>query len=353
MPANGAAATSPTPTTAPVTASSPSAVLLTGQESLDRAAAALQRLQQKFLHLPTANSSRQSGTTAASDSLGQLRTPSDPTPTIAPGLHSAAATAGATAPAGQVSRASRSSFAFKLAVSGRPQAVGPSSLPHNIELISHIEHAYQSRGMGPDAPGGAPTRKESAGKESAGKESAGKESAGKESAATKSAGKNSVGKESEPELPSSRDFTTVRVLCPPSEEAETAPTGSAEDHSRGHADVAGQQQLLTRRHLPDAGSHQSHVLQHQSGTTIGHQLQSSGNQSDASSGSACLSETRLAGGGQPKQHKCTQLRMREGAEGSQEVDVYNLQSPGPIIVESAQVHLHALLSVLLVESCFS
>ena len=187
--------------------------------------------------------------------------------------------------------------------------------------------------MGPDAPGGAPTRKESAGKESA--------------------GKASVGKESESELPSSKDFTTVRVLCPASEEAETAPTGLAEDHSRGHADVAGQQQLLTRRHLPDAGSHQSHVLQHQSDTTIDHQLQSSGNQSDASSGSASLSETRLAGGGQPKQHKCTQLRMREGAEGSQEVDMYNLQSPGPIIVESAQVHLHPLLHVLLDESCFS
>ncbi|DBA92119.1 TPA: hypothetical protein ACH3X1_015845 [Trebouxia sp. C0004] len=271
-------------------ASSSTASPLTGRESLDRAAAALQALQERYLRA-----------SSASDSDGQLSSPA------------------ATKPALQ---STRSTFDFTSAVSG---------LPTSASLAS----ASQT-----DVLGGRPLQAQSATSE--GLESDLTHDATRKSV-TASLSQDSMHTSS---LQVASQAAAAEAASAATAAALTAQSAAGGDQAPESVQSASAHSLPAERGQSQAASIHSDAMSQQSGTSVGvgtsHQLLHSEEESDAvsqqphgsgsQSGSIRSLQAEQAGPGRVTKSRLGRLRVHE--EGGQMPDTYNLQSPGPILLDS-------------------
>ena len=290
----------PRPTARTAVRTDSSSAPLTAQESLDKATAALKTLQQRYLqassegahsHLST-NASAKDMSGRGMSGLNHLRA-SGLTGACFKGVQGTAA-------ADSAVLSSRSKLDFRLAVSGSAQGTGAVSMPQAATAPTHARRMLQS---------------------------AGSAAAVKHTAAQEGS-----------HLSPSKLLQNIRGSQPAGQEA----AGLASDQGLCHAVIQGQQpqpncpesdamshHTVSTGHGPDSLGHESVVSsQHphgpgvQSGSLLG-------------SSSSILEGTGQSGGKQPRQHRCGGLSVSE--ESSQEVDIYNLQSPEPVMLQNSLV----------------
>jgi len=276
-------------------ASSSTAPPLTGQESLVRATAALQALQQRY------------APASASDSEGQLSSPA------------------ATKPALQ---SSRSTFDFRSAISGLPTGASPASVSQT------------------DDPGSRPQQAQST------------TTAGLESDLTHDATRKSLTASLSQD---SVHTSSLRVAsqAPAAASAATATGCEAQsavggDQASASVQGASGQSLQAENGQSQAASINSDAISQQSGTSVSEpggdtsqlplELEDESDAvsqpphgSSSRSGSIRSLQAEQAGPGRVMKSRVGRLRVNE--EGGQMADIYNLQSPGPILLENALVSL--------------
>jgi hypothetical protein len=274
-------------------ASSSTAPPLTGQESLDKATAALQALQQRY-----------APASSASDTEGQLSSPA------------------ATKPALQ---STRSTFDFMSAVSGLPTVANLASVPQTAGLGSRPQQAQSAT------------------------------SAGLESGLTHDATRKSLTASSSQD---SVHTSSLQVASQAAAESAASATGFTAQSTVGGDQAPASVQSASRQNLQaesgqsQAASIHSDAISQQSGTSVGEPggstsqlLLSLKDESDdvgqpphgpgSQSGHSRSLQGEQAGPGRVTKSRLGRLRVNE--EGGQMPDIYNLQSPVPILLENALV----------------
>ena len=293
------------------TALNSTAPLLTGQESLDRATAALQALQQRY-----------APASSASGSDCQLSSPAASKPAL---------------------QSTRSTFDFRSAVSGLPLSAGLASASQTDDLGTQPQQAQSatSAGLESDLTHDAIRKSMTA---SSSQDSmrtsslrvASQAAVAAAAMATRCTAQTTVGGDQAP--------TSVQSASGPSASGQSASGQSlqaenAESQASSiHSDAISQQSGASVSE-PGGGTSQLQLDLEDESDAISQQPHGSGSQS----GSMRSLQGEQAGSDRVAKSRVGRLRVNE--EGAPMADIYNLQSPGPVLLENALVSLVIVASL--------
>ncbi len=265
--------------------------LLTGQESLDRATAALQALQQRY-----------APASSASGTEDQLSSPA------------------ATKPALQ---STRSSFDFRSAVSGLPTGARLASASHTDDSGSRPQQAQAATSAGLDLTHDATTKSVTA---SASQDSMHTSSSQVASQAAAASAAMATGCEVQSTVGGDPPPASL-----PSASGQSLQAGSSQSQADSTHSDAMSQQSGTSVGEPGGSTSQLPLDLADESDAVSQQPHGSGSQS----GSISSLQGEQAGSGRGTKSRVGRLRVIE--EGGPMADIYNLQSPGPILLENALV----------------